>query len=79
MQPELHPSSSSERTTVAGEPARVVDYLNGPAAQRLHLRQVIVEHRGWIYVVTYTASATTYTASLPALAQMLSSWHWTSQ
>jgi hypothetical protein len=43
------------------------------------LRQVIVEHRGWIYVVTYTASATTYTASLPALAQMLSSWHWTSQ
>jgi transcriptional regulator of NAD metabolism len=52
-----------------------VDYLHDPATQLLRLRQVIVEHRGWIYAVTYTAPSTTYSASLPALAQVISSWH----
>ena len=32
---------------------------------------------GWTYVITYTASSTGYQASLPALAQVISSWRWT--
>lgn len=77
--PGIRPISSPEPVTVGGEPARVVDYLNGSATPSLHLRQVVVEDRGWIYVVTYTAPSTTYTANLPALAQVISSWHWTSR
>ena len=68
--------STPERTTVGGASARVLDYLYGPATRRLHLRQVIMEHQGWIYVITYTASSTGYTASLPALARVISSWRW---
>lgn len=68
--------SSPQPTTVDGEPARVIDYVHGSASQLLHLRQVIVEHQGWIYVITYSARSTAYTASLPALAQVISSWHW---
>ena len=68
--------STPEPVTVAGEPARAIDYLYGPATRRLHLRQVVVEHQGWIYVITYTASSTGYAASMPALAQMISSWRW---
>ena len=64
------------RTTVAGEPARAVDYLFATATGLLHLRQVYVEHQGWIYVITYTASTTAYTASMPALAQVVNSWRW---
>jgi hypothetical protein len=68
--------STPEPVTVGGESARALDYLYGPATRRLHLRQVIVEHQGWIYVITYTASSTGYTASLPALAHVISSWRW---
>jgi hypothetical protein len=68
--------STPESVTVGGAPARAVDYQYGPATRRLHLRQVIAEHGGWIYVITYTASATGYTASLPALAQVIGSWRW---
>jgi hypothetical protein len=68
--------STPEPVTVAGEPARVLDYQYGPATRRLHLRQVIVEHAGWIYVITYTASSSGYAASLPALTQMINSWRW---
>lgn len=77
--PQVRPISSPAPVTVAGEPARVVDYLYDAPTPHLRLRQVMLEHQGWIYVVTYTAPATAYTADLPALAQMISSWHWTSQ
>lgn len=79
LQPDTHPISSRASVPVDGAPARVLDYVHGPATQLLHLRQVIVEHRGWIYVITYTAPSSTYAASLPALAQVISSWHWTSR
>ena len=68
--------SAPKPLTVAGEPARAVDYQYGPATRRLHLRQVIVEHAGWIYVITYAASSKGYAASLPALAQVIHSWRW---
>lgn len=74
--PEARTISSPQPATVDGEPARVIDYLNSSGAALLHVRQVIVEHRGWIYVVTYTASSTMYTANLSALTQVISSWHW---
>jgi hypothetical protein len=75
--PDARKFSTPEPVTVAGEPAQAVDYLYGSATRLLHLRQVIVEHGGWTYVVTYTASSTAYEASLPALAQVISSWRWT--
>jgi hypothetical protein len=74
--PDARRISTPEPVTVGGEPALAVDYLNGPATRRLHLRQVFVEHRGWTYVITYTASSTAYAASMPALAQVMSSWRW---
>lgn len=77
--PQVRRISSPAPLTVAGEPARVVDYLYDAPSPHLRLRQVMLEHQGWIYVVTYTAPATTYTADLPALAKVISSWHWTSQ
>jgi len=76
MLPETLRISTPEPMTVAGESARTVDYQYGPTTRRLHLRQVIVEHQGWIYVITYTASSTGYSASLPALAQVINSWRW---
>ena len=75
--PDARQFSTPESVTVAGEPAQAVDYLYGSATRLLHLRQVIVEHGGWTYVITYTASSTGYQASLPALAQVISSWRWT--
>lgn len=76
--PDARPISSPEPVTVGGEPARELDYAHGPTTQLLHVRQVIVEHRGWIYVITYTASSTTYAAGRPSLAEVISSWRWTS-
>lgn len=76
--PQVRPLSSPQPVTVGGEPARSVDYLYGSTTPALRLRQVMVAHRGWTYVVTYTAPATTFTADLPALAKVISSWHWTS-
>ena len=75
--PDARQFSTPELVTVAGEPAQAVDYVYGSATRLLHLRQVIVEHGGWTYVITYTASSTGYQASLPALAQVISSWRWT--
>jgi len=75
--PDARQFSTPESVTVAGEPAQAVDYVYGSATRLLHLRQVIVEHGGWTYVITYTASSTGYQASLPALAQVISSWRWT--
>jgi len=75
--PDARQFSTPESVTVAGEPAQAVDYLYGSATRLLHLRQVIVEHGGWTYVITYTASSTGYQASLPALSQVISSWRWT--
>lgn len=75
--PDARQFSTPETVTVAGEPAQAVDYVYGSATRLLHLRQVIVEHGGWTYVITYTASSTGYEASLPALAQVISSWRWT--
>ena len=76
--PDVRLTSSPQPATVGGEPAGVIDYLNNLGTRRLHVRQVIVEHRGWIYVVTYTAAPRAYTASLTALTQVISSWQWTS-
>lgn len=76
MLPETLRISTPESVTVGGEPARAVDYQYGPATRRLHLRQVITEHGGWVYVITYTASSTGYAASLPALAHVIGSWRW---
>jgi hypothetical protein len=75
--PDARQFSTPESVTVAGEPAQAVDYVYGSATRLLHLRQVIVEHGGWTYVITYTASSTGYQASLPALSQVISSWRWT--
>ena len=75
--PDARQFSTPESVTVAGEPAQAVDYVYGSATRLLHLRQVIVEHEGWTYVITYTSSSTGYQASLPALAQVISSWRWT--
>jgi hypothetical protein len=75
--PDARQFSTPESVTVAGEPAQAVDYVYGSATRLLHLRQVIVEHGGWTYVITYTASSTGYQASLPALARVISSWRWT--
>jgi len=63
--PDARQFSTPESVTVAGEPAQAVDYVYGSATRLLHLRQVIVEHGGWTYVITYTASSTGYQASLP--------------
>lgn len=77
LQPPAH-QISSQRLTVGGDPARTLDYLKSTATRvPVHARQVFVEHGGWIYTITYSARPTSYSASLRALTQMLSSWRWT--
>jgi hypothetical protein len=75
--PGAHGFSPIRSTSVSGEPARSLSYLNSPSGRLLHQRQIFVIHNGWAYVITYTASAATqYAKWLPALAQFIAGWHW---
>jgi hypothetical protein len=75
--PKAHGFSPVATMTVGGYQARSVDYLNSPAGQVLHQRQIFVAHGGWVYVITYTALPTLYAAHLGALNKVIAGWRWT--
>ena len=69
--------STVAHLTVAGAPARALDYRATFGGRLLHDRQVYAVRDGWGYVVTYSAlPGSQYQGSLPALSEFLASWRW---
>ncbi len=63
--------------TVAGAPARALDYRATFGGRRLHDRQVYAVRDGWGYVVTYSAlPGSQYLAIVSALNEFVASWRW---
>jgi len=76
--PSAHQFSRTTSTTVAGQPARELDYIAAPLRRvQLHIRQVFVVNNSFAYTITYTALPSTYSSQLSALDQVLSAWRWT--
>jgi hypothetical protein len=76
--PKAHGFSAIAVTTVDRDPARAFAYSNAPLnGKLLHQRQVFVIHAGWAYSITYSAlPGAAYSASLPALHQVIADWRW---
>lgn len=75
--PSAHGFSKVSSTTVAGQQARVLDYLAAPVNKvLLHIRQVIVIDNSYAYTITYSALPSAYSSELGALNQMVGSWQW---
>ena len=69
--------STVQHLTVAGAPARALDYRASFGGRLLHDRQVYAVHDGWGYVVTYSAlPGSQYQGSLSALSEFVASWRW---
>lgn len=75
--PQAHGFSALRTVNLDGAPGRSVDYLNGPiAGHEVHQLQVFAIHGNSIYTVTYTGLSSRYTATLPAMTQVLAAWRW---
>lgn len=74
--PSAHQFSRLRAITLAGEPAREVDFLAAAAGRMLHLELVIAIHGGSVYAITYTAFEREYSQSLAAMNAVLRTWKW---
>jgi hypothetical protein len=63
-------------TKVDGEDARAYTYLLRAKKKRLRGEQVIAEHGGRFFYITFTAQGSAYERRLSEFEQMLGSWHW---
>jgi hypothetical protein len=72
--------SRLEALSVDGVPAFAVDYIvtGGGTAQGkvLHVRQVMVKHGAWIFLIRDFALLKQYPASLEAQDEVIRNWHW---
>jgi hypothetical protein len=80
MRRVAHRVSPLEALSVDGVPALAVDYTatSGGAAQgkEMHVRQVMVKHGAWIFLIRDFALPKQYPASLEALDEVIHNWHW---
>jgi hypothetical protein len=63
--------------SVAGEPARAVDYVVGASARAQHLIIVLVGHGEWLYSIRAGASPVQYQSLNTAFGEVIRNWHWT--
>lgn len=77
-QRSIHRLSGPSTQSVGGEPALAVGFYFLPAegTAEVHLRQVMVSHGGWVYIIRASAVTTQDARSLRALEELISNWHW---
>jgi hypothetical protein len=63
--------------SVAGEPARALDYVVGASGGAQHLIIVLVGHGEWLYSIRAGASPVQYQSLNTALGEVIRNWHWT--
>jgi hypothetical protein len=72
--------SPLETLTVDGVPALAVSYTEtgGGATEgkEIHVRQVMVKHGAWIFLIRDLALPKQYPASLEAQDEVIHNWHW---
>jgi hypothetical protein len=61
--------------TVDGVPAYAVDYL-GEEKPHEHVREVMVQHGGWVFLIRDFALPKQYAASVEAQDEVIRNWHW---
>ena len=80
LRPLIQRPSHLEPLRVSGEPALAMDYFvtaTGSLKGKVtHVRQVFVKHGPWVFFIRDIALPAQYAASLPALDEVLVSWHW---
>jgi hypothetical protein len=72
--------SHLEALSADGVPAFAANYIEtggGTAeGEEMHVRQVMVKHGNWIFLIRDLALRGQYPASLEALDEVIRNWHW---
>jgi hypothetical protein len=77
-QRNIHRLSGPSTQSVGGEPALAMGfyYLPAEGTGEVHLRQVLVSHGEWVYLIHASAVTAQDATSLRALEELISNWHW---
>lgn len=75
-QPHIHVISPLRRVSVDGEPALAVDYVEPAEGRETHVREVFVNHGGWVYIIQASSTATQFATNSGALEETIAHWRW---